>query len=315
MSDLNDPLLSAAETDALLDAMRSTSDESSVESADLGSPDRPLRQALGRADHCVQQMAPELRKALLRIANCSSGTEEQPAEIVPFTVFANAILPGSCIVTLRTHDDCIGLMVIAPQLCNFILERRLGAPLGEGASRAVARSELSALDRRILRPLVVAMIEEVGRAWNGNTADFQLVKILKNATELPTFTQFEPLLRLGVRIVPTGGSGDELMFAFSAGAVRATTPQEPTTKVIAISPDERARMASRLSFAEVDLIAALGRAHITVGRLLDLSVGDVVRLDRIPNEPIEMQVEGTTKLLGLPVVQHGNLAIEVTQTR
>lgn len=314
MSD-NDPLLTAAETDALLDAMRSTGEDNSVESADLGSPDRPLRQALGRADHSVQQMVPELRKALLRIANCTSTAEEQPAEIVPFTVFTNAILPGSCIATLRTHDDCTGLIVIAPQLCNFILERRLGAPLSEGASRSIARAELSALDRRILKPLLISLCEELGRAWNGNPADFQLVKILKNSNELPTLTQFEPLLRLGVRMIPTGGAGDEIMFALTAGAVRATTPQEAATKVLAISPDERARMASRLSNAEVDLIAALGRAQITVGRLLDLSVGDVVRLDRIPNEPIEMQVEGLTKLLGLPVVQHGNLAIEVTQTR
>lgn len=314
MSD-NDPLLTAAETDALLDAMRSTGDDASVESADLGSPDRPLRQALGRADHCVQQMSPELRKALLRIANCTSTTEDQPAEIVPFTVFTNAILPGSCIATLRTHDDCTGLIVIAPQLCNFILERRLGAPLSENGSRAVARNELSALDRRILKPLLSSLAEELGRSWNGNPEDFQLVKILKNANELPSLTQFEPLLRLGVRMIPTGGTGDEVMFALSAGAVRATTPQESSTKVIAISPDERARMASRLSTAEVELVAALGRAHITVGRLLDLSVGDVVRLDRIPNEPIEMQVEGLTKLIGLPVVQHGNLAIEVTQTR
>jgi flagellar motor switch protein FliM len=69
-----DPLLSAAETDALLNAMRSTGDDANVESADIGSPDRPLRQALGRADHCVQQMSPELRKSLLRIANCTSKT-------------------------------------------------------------------------------------------------------------------------------------------------------------------------------------------------------------------------------------------------
>lgn len=312
---MNDPLLTSAETDALLDAMRSTSDESNVESADLGSPDRPLRQALGRADHCVQQMSPELRKAILRIANCSSTSEEQPAEIVPFTVFTNAILPGSCIATIRTHDDCSGLIVISPQLCNFILERRLGAPLGEGASRALTRPELSSLDRRILKPLLLAMCTELGRAWNGNVEDFQLVKILKNANEMPALTQFEPLLRIGLRVVPAGGAGDEVVFALTAGAVRATTPQEPTTKVLAISPDERAKMALRLSSAEVDLIAALGKAHITVGRLLDLTVGDVVRLDRIPNEPIELQVEGLTKLLGLPVVQHGNLAIEVTQTR
>lgn len=311
----SDPLLSAAETDALLNAMRSTGDDANVESADIGSPDRPLRQALGRADHCVQQMSPELRKSLLRIANCTSTAEEQPAEIVPFTVFVNAVLPGSCIAVLRTHDDCTALIVIAPQLCNFILERRLGAPLGEGASRTIGRAELSALDRRILKPLVASLCEELGRGWNGNPKDFELVRILKNGNEMPSFTQFEPLLRLGVRIVPTGGAGDEVLFALTAGAVRATTPQEMNTKVIAISPDERARMAMRLSSAEVDVVAALGRAHITVGRLLDLNVGDVVRLDRIPNEPVEVQVEGLTKLLGLPVVQHGNLAIEVTHTR
>lgn len=58
--------------------------------------------------------------------------------------------------------------------------------------------------------------------------------------------------------------------------------------------------------------AELGRCVMTLRELLSLQVGQVVRLDREPNNPITVFVEGTPKLMGNPTVWHGNIAVEIT---
>jgi flagellar motor switch protein FliM len=60
-------------------------------------------------------------------------------------------------------------------------------------------------------------------------------------------------------------------------------------------------------------VAVLGHARSTVREILRLSVGDVIRLNEPPETPVKVSVEGRQKMIGLPVVRHGNLAIEVIE--
>jgi flagellar motor switch protein FliM len=62
----------------------------------------------------------------------------------------------------------------------------------------------------------------------------------------------------------------------------------------------------------VDLVAELGRADLTLGRLLELSVGDVVRLDQASEKAISVSVDDVPKYRGEITVAHGNLAVELT---
>ena len=71
------------------------------------------------------------------------------------------------------------------------------------------------------------------------------------------------------------------------------------------------RFMEKLYGVEVDVQADLGRTEIELGRLLTLEVGDVLSLDTSPHEPLEVEVQGKPKLLGVPVISGGNLAIQV----
>ena len=73
-------------------------------------------------------------------------------------------------------------------------------------------------------------------------------------------------------------------------------------------------MAARLAFAEIELVAVLGTRRSFVGEVLAMDVGQVLRLDSVPGQPLSLQVEGVTKLRGMPVIHHGNLAVEIHQT-
>src|SRR5690348_7101285 len=100
MTEQIEPLLSPDETSALLDAMRPKADAAaSAEPADLGSPERPLRDALANADACARAMAASMDRLMLRVTGCSSFTEELPAEIAPYKVIRNSIPQGAAVVT------------------------------------------------------------------------------------------------------------------------------------------------------------------------------------------------------------------------
>ena len=309
--DTPEPLLSSDETDALLGAMRAGGEgAASVEQADIGSPERRLRVALGHADRAGQLLAEGTRRLILRIANCTSAVEDQPAEITPYSVLRSAFRNGSALVSLRATDGSFALMTV-----SFVLDRRLGAPLATDEADAVPaeRTQLSPVDRRVLRPFVEDLAGTFARAWCDDARALRVEAVLTQPNELPELGQFEPLLRVAVKATPTGSQGDEIMVAMTSGAVSASLPGADEQASLVASADDQSRMAARVAAAEVEAVAVLGRSRSTIRDVLALTVGDVIRLDGIPSEPTTIYVEGRPLMRGHPVIHHGNLALEITE--
>lgn len=312
MSDNNEPLLSVEETNALLDAMRSGGDsEAEVEGADLASPERPLRAALDRADGCSRSMAHAIDKLMIRMVGCSSTTEEQPSEIVPYKVIRGSIAQGSGVTTLSSQDGSLGLLVVSPALTAFLLDSRLGAPLApDGGSGS--RLELSPLDRRLLKPFVDALAETLGEAWCNDSEAFTAGEVCADTADVPMMGQFEPMLQLGLRVAANGLQSDQVWFALSVEAVRSSVPK---TKILgpSINEADRKKMVECLRGSAIRCTSVLGRTKATVGHVLSLEAGDLLRLDGSPEAPVDLCVRDTVVLRGKPVLKDGNLALQVLE--
>lgn len=309
-----EPLLSLEETNALLDAMRSGSEDTgSVELLDLTSAERPLREALTTADTCARSLAEAIDKLMLRTTGCSSSTEELPAEIVPYKVVRGAIPQGAAIVPFRSNDGSLGVMTVGEQLVSFILDRRMGAPLGRDMP-SEPRTMLSMLDRRLLEPFTSAVVELFGRHWCDEPRAFPAGAVLSQAADLPMLPQFEPLLQLVFRVTPNGVPGDQVVLALSSGIVSRAKPPTRTVEVKTLAnPADRGRMVAALRGTDVELIAQLGQQHATVRELLALRAGDVLRLENTAEEPLVVRVGDRPVLRGNPVVRRGNLAVHVLE--
>jgi flagellar motor switch protein FliM len=171
------------------------------------------------------------------------------------------------------------------------------------------------VDRRISRPFLVETLELFNQYWSKGELAIELSDVIAKPADLPRLPQFEPMLRLPLSIGVSAEQYEEMSFVLTAAAVPpapkeedAPAPEEPT-----VSSVERSRLAARLSHAEVEVVAVLGHAQSTVREVLRLNVGDVIRLNEPPDTPVKVSVEGRQKMIGLPVVRHGNLAIEVIQ--
>jgi flagellar motor switch protein FliM len=313
MSDQAEPLLSPDETSALLNAMRPRADKAaSAEPADLGSPERPLRDALANADVCARAMAASMDRLMLRVTGTSSFTEELPAEIAPYKVIRNSIPQGAAVVTLTAPDGSFGFMVIGPMLVAFILDGRMGAPVG-GDRPVEPRTELTALDRRLLEPVTVQVAEALGKHWCNDPTAVRPSGVLPRSADLPPMAQFEPLLQVAMRVAPSGMAGDQIILALSGGLVALGRPAEAIVRRVAIKPKDRKEITQALRYTEIDAVAVLGQAPSTIRELLGLQRGDVIRLSSHPLEPIELRAGDRVVFLGTPMVRHGNLAVQIAQ--
>jgi flagellar motor switch protein FliM len=308
-----EPLLSLEETNALLDAMRSGSEDAGkVEPLDLTSAERPLREALTTADNCARALAEALDKLMLRTTGCSSSTEELPAEIVPYKVVRSTIPQGAAVVPFRSNDGSLGVMTIGGQLVTFILDRKMGAPLGRELP-AEPRVQLSGLDRRLLEPFAASVVELFSKHWCEDAKAFPAGRVLAQPADLPLLPQFEPLLQLVFRVTPTGVPGDQIVLALAAGIVsRAKVKTNAVIVKTEATAEDREIMETALRGADLEAVAVLGQQRATVREVLALRVGDVVRLENTPDEPVNIRVGDRDVFRGTPMIQRGNLAIQIS---
>jgi flagellar motor switch protein FliM len=311
MSESHEPLLSAEETSALLDAIRSGGDTAQVEPLDLTSAERPLRDALGTADACGRAMAEAIDKMMLRATGVPSSTEELPAEISPYKVVRSAIPQGAAIIPFRAADGSLGVMTFGPLLASFVLDRRMGAPMGKEI-QSEPRSSLSLLDRRLFEPFAAAMVELFSKHWCDDPKAFPAGAVISQPADLPILPQFEPLLQIVFRVAPLGAAGDQIVVALSSGIVsRAKSSQHAKLPVSEPSEHDRNRMTAAIGGTEVEAVAMLGSYPATVREVLGLRRGDIIRLSTTPDEPLEVRVGDKTVFLGAPIILHGNLAVQI----
>lgn len=106
--------------------------------------------------------------------------------------------------------------------------------------------------------------------------------------------------RFPVRVAT--GVDSEICIAIDPRCVQAT----PRTG----EPDRRA-LERHAAAIEVEAVAIFGRAQMTLGGVVELEEGSVIRLDGSPGAPMEVRVGDVPVLSGEPLVRRGCLAIEV----
>jgi flagellar motor switch protein FliM len=312
--DLQEPLLSDEETLALLAAVREAAPavQVSTEGIDLTSQDRRMQAALTHAERVEPAFHLELKKLLRRTTGAVPTVRRTPSDVASLDEVSSTVPSGAGLAILETKEHNIALLFVSPALAMTIVERRLGAPV-DGAD-AMPRGSLSSLDRAVLRSFVEQAARAFGMAWCGQEDAFTVRDLVGVLDPEELGSRFEPLLRTRAFVALGNSLESEVLVALTASAVRDTMPRERQGVVVVPTSEDRLRIAARLAQAEVYVIAHLGAVRSTVGAVLKLAVGDVLRLEHIPDQPIDVRVGGVTKMRGMPVVDHGNLAVRVVET-
>ena len=203
---------------------------------------------------------------------------------------------------------------IAPQLAFAIVDRLLG---GYGYSVEKIR-ELTDVEQTVVKRVMARVLPNIKEAW-------QVVAELNPTYESielnPLFTQIIPptemivLITLELRISEAFGLMNIcLPFAILEPILDRLNAQfwfARTTK--ASTEQSQAAIQYRVKLAEVQVAAELGKSTITVGELLNLTVGDVVQLDKGVKGLLEVKVGNQVKFKGTPGVFENHMAVQIAQ--
>lgn len=206
------------------------------------------------------------------------------------------------------------LMEINPNLGFAFLDRLLGGP---GNSLDKLRG-LTEIEQTVMEKLAQRMLEFMREPWS-SIIDMELV--VERVETNPQFTQLVSPSEV-MMIVSLETKIGDLM-----GVINICIPYlvlEPiigklsvhfyySTSGKPVTPENVATIKSKLENTYIPVKAILGRAVITVKDLLELSVGDVVPLDRNYKDDLELQIGQRTKFYGRPGIHGNKVAIQISQ--
>jgi flagellar motor switch protein FliM len=206
-----------------------------------------------------------------------------------------------------------GLAVLEPGLGEALL----AAALGDRRSRqpdAVpdARRELTGVEQNVLKRLLGVFTDAIAAAWE------PVMPFRPEALRFeldPRMASIAPPSDVGIvsAFELTGGLEGRLQLVIPYAAVEPAKQRLAAPRRMSQRGDERAAavMSRELEQVKVDVRGVLGQTRITFSRLLELSEGEVLLLDRDEAAPLPISVQGREKLLGTPLVSGGALAMKV----
>jgi len=235
-----------------------------------------------------------------------------------YSEFILSVSNPSCLYVFEIEGtDGNGIMEISPQLALTVIERLLG---GTAEVQAKPRS-ITPIEQAVARGVVEHALSDLQNAWKAITdLNFKYLRLEMEAD----FVQIAPSSEIVVVIsfdVNIGMHTYPMNICFPTFALEEVLArlnrQQITTSVIRQTPQRMKEnieiLRQQMSSTYLPIIAELGKAAITVSELVDLQVGDVLKLKKKINQEIEIMVAGKRKLAARPGSVDGKKAVRITR--
>ncbi|HWR31379.1 MAG TPA: flagellar motor switch protein FliM [Negativicutes bacterium] len=226
-------------------------------------------------------------------------------------------MPNPSVISIFEMRPLSGnaLMEINPSIVFSIIDRLFG---GVGTPPAKSR-ELTDIEQSIVARIVNKALESLQEAWRQVvTVEPRLEAIESN----PQFTQIVPpndmvvIITLQTRIAQTEGF---INLCIPYLVLEPIMPKLTTSFWVASSiaragsQTNATLLQKKLERTLVPLMVELGKVSVTVGEMLDLTVGDVVRLDTRVNEELSVIIGQQQKFKCKPGSSNNRIAIQITR--
>lgn len=235
-----------------------------------------------------------------------------PTQMERFKDFVNKIpVPTSIhVFKLEPLKGNVLLIIDAPLVFVFV-ERFLGG--GERKVIKVEGREFTPIEQRLIKRVVDMIFIELEKAWK----NIYPVKAKYIRSEVNP--QFARVLQPEETVIVTGFTVDleslsgKILFCYSLSALQPIKEKlySPYQIEEVIDVKWKKALEQVILNSQVTLKACLGKGQITLGDLLHLEVGDVIVLERKIDEPVEILIEDTPKILGRIGVYKGHLALKI----
>ena len=315
-----DDILSQEEVDALLRGVTGESEDSAADEAggdvrvyDIGRQERIVRGRMPTLEIINERFARLFRIGLFNFMRRSAEISVSPVRVLKYSEFIrNLVVPTNLNLVHVKPLRGTSLFIFDPNLVFLVVDNLFG---GDGRFHMrVEGRDFTPTEQRIIQRMVEVVFEEYKKAWEPiYPVEFEYVRSEMNTQFANIATPSEVVVVTTFSIELGAGGGDfHVCMPYSM--------IEPIRDILyssmqgeRLEVDERwtRLLTKQIQVAEVDLIANLGHAQVTLGDILNMKVGDVISLE-IP-EAVVAEVDGVPVLECKYGILNGQYALKVNK--
>jgi flagellar motor switch protein FliM len=207
----------------------------------------------------------------------------------------------------------LGLLEISVNLGFPMFERLLG---GTGTGTAQSR-ELTTIEKRVMGSVAEDGLVMLKEAW-GKLVEVEpaigTVESNPQFVSIATPTDIVLVVSIEVQIGTLTGMVNVLYTYVMLEPIVSYLSAKSLIGVTMATPDQttQERVQEFLDRVPVPIIVELGHAHLTLRDIMELDLGDLIKLDTRTDHDARVFVEGRLKYLGVPGKSRGNLAVKIS---
>lgn len=315
-----DDILSQEEVDALLRGVTGETEESSsdnggegVRAYDIGRQERIVRGRMPTLEIINERFARNFRLGLFNLIRRTAEISVGPVTVIKYSEFVRNLIVPTNLNMIHMHPlRGTGLFVFDPNFVFLVVDNLFG---GDGRYHMrVEGRDFTPTEQRIIKKLLEVTFEEMQKAWESiHPVKFEYVRSEMNTqfANIATPTEVVVVTTFNIELGAGGGDFHVCMPYSMIEPIRDMLTS--TMQADRAEADERwvHQMSLQVQDAEVELVANLGRAAVTLRQILDLKQGDVISLD-LP-EAVVAQVDGIPLFRCQYGQKNGQLALKVDQ--
>lgn len=234
---------------------------------------------------------------------------------LPYDEFIRSI-PKMTILNVFTAAPLEGRMVmeVNPNIAYAMLDRMLG---GQGSSPSNV-SSLTEIETIVMERVFSRALDSFEEAWR-SIIDLELeldvLEVNPQFMQMVSPNETVAVVSLSTKI---GDATGMINFCLPHVVLEPIMPKLSahywmSTQKKVREPREVAMLEKRVKMAKLPVIANLGGSTISISELLQLAVGDVIRLKETVDDPIVVKIGDQPKFLGQPGVTKGKSAVQITE--
>lgn len=206
------------------------------------------------------------------------------------------------------------LLGISFEVISCIVNRMLG---GVGSIDAQSR-ELTDIEKALAKKVINIIIKSLEDSWNTIipvTGKFISLDDNYQSIQVATAGEIVALLTFEVQISGKHFGLFSICFPYPVLETvlgHLSTQHIFQTKGLVASNDERMKMISKINTSNVDLRVQFGQCSITLDDFLQLTEGDIIKLDNKVQDDLIVKVNGEKKFFARPGTMKDKICVKIT---
>ncbi|MDR3395678.1 MAG: flagellar motor switch protein FliM [Parasulfuritortus sp.] len=313
-----DDILSQEEVDALLRGVTGEPEESASEDGaagvrtyDIGRQERIVRGRMPTLEIINERFARNFRIGLFNLIRRTAEISVGPVSVIKYSEFVRNLIVPTNLNLVHMHPlRGTALFVFDPNLVFLVVDNLFG---GDGRYHMrVEGRDFTLAEQRIIRKMLDVVFEEYGKAWEPLfpvTLEYVRSEMNTQFANIATPTEVVVVTTFNIEL---GTSGGDFHICMPYSMIEPMRDQLTSTmQADRAEADERwvTEMSLQVQDAEVELVAHLGQAAITLRQIMGLKAGDVISLD-LP-DAVVAEVDGVPLFECHYGQKNGQLALKV----